>query len=123
MAKEKLAVAKKTNGVIRSLTSSDSEVKEARAVNFSNLLGGSQKKLISDLEAKIANLESKKLTLEDFGASSTTDLNTHLTKFSYDKWVSEYHEIKVELHTSKVELKLAEETYESFFQDEEVKEA
>jgi hypothetical protein len=117
MAKEK--VAKRTNGVIRSLTSPDLEVKEARAVNFSNLLGGAQKKLLSDLEGKIANLESKRLTLEDFGASSTTDLNQHLSKFNYDKWTSEYHEIKVELHTLKVELKLAEETFEKFFQDEE----
>lgn len=118
MAKDK--VAKRTNGVIRSLTSPDVAVKEARAINFSDLLGGAQKKLISDLESKIANLRSKQLTLKDFSANSTTDLNQHLTKFDYTKWVNENHEIKVELFTLNAELKLAKETFEEFFQDEEV---
>jgi|GEM_PF-4672800 len=117
MAKEK--VVKKTNGVIRSLTSPDVAVKEARAINFSDLLGGAQKKLISDLEGKIANLRSKQLTLKDFSANSSTDLNQHLTKFNYQNWVAEYHEVKLELFNLKAELKLAEETYAEFFQEEE----
>ena len=116
MAKEKV---KKTNGVIKSLTSPDLAVKEARAINFSDLLGGKQKKLISDLEAKIANLRSKQLTLKDFSASSTTDLNQHLQKFDFDKWVNEYHEVKLDLFNLNAELKLAKETIEEFFQDEE----
>jgi phage shock protein A len=117
MAKDK--VVKKTNGVIKSLTSSDLTVKEARAVNFSDLLGGKQKKLISDLEDKIANLKSKQLTLKDFSASSTTDLNQHLTKFDFDKWVSEFHDVRLELFNLEAELKLAKETYDEFFAEED----
>ena len=121
--KDKEVVVKKTNGVIKSLTSQDSTIKEARAINFSDQLGGAQKKLISDLEDKIAKLKSKQLTLKDFSANSTTDLNQHLTKFEYAKWVNEFHEIKVELFTLNAELKLAKETFEEFFQDEEDEEA
>ena len=120
MAKGKEKVAKRSNGIIRSLTSSDGTVKEARAINFSDLLGGSQKKLISDLEDKIAKLKSKQLTLEDFNANSTTDLNQHLTRFDFDKWTKEYQDVKIELRMLEIELKLAKETYEKFFQDETV---
>jgi hypothetical protein len=111
--------SKKMNGVIRSLTSNDSTVKHARAVNFSDQLSGAQNKLISDLEARIAVLRSKQLTLKDFNSGSTTDLNQHLTKFDYSKWVAEFHENKLEIFNLKAELKLANETVSDFFEDKE----
>jgi hypothetical protein len=122
MADEVKKKNEKVNGVVRSLTFTDASVKKSRAINFSELLGSAHTTLVGELKNKISKLKSKKLSLEDFNAKSTTDLNQHLTNFDYDKWANDYQVIKTEIFILERELELANETTNYFFVDKDEEE-
>ncbi len=106
------------NKFLKNLTQSNQGLKEKRASVLSTFVENGYKRVITDLESKLMNKEMQFETLMDLSPSQTTQLKFD-TPDNADEFARKIHNITVEIHLTKQELKIAKDVYSELFTDVE----
>lgn len=106
----------KSNLFISNLTKSNTEIKETRAKRIATQAEMAQDELVRSLKTRVLDLEAKLDDLEDLSPNSTMSLNPTRGEFKAKEWVCEMHDVKVQLANAKLELEIAQKTYDKYFQ-------
>ena len=99
------------------LTRGSKGILEDRAKNLSAQANLEQKGLVSEKERLVLQLEQKLNTLVDIAPNSTTSLQPGGSGKNFDaqKWVSDLHSIQIQILEAKIELEVAQKTYDTWF--------
>lgn len=112
---------KATNKFINNLTASNDSIKETRASRLAKSAKMSQEKLVRDLESEILSMETQYEDLTDMSPTNKYDLKFNDSDFDADRWAETIQRIKVDISLKKQELRIAQETMQEWFGEEEVK--
>lgn len=105
----------KRNKFAQLISNNGDNVLKRRADNLASTAEIAQQTLINELKNKKANLELRLSDLTDLAPTNKMDLTPNSENWDPNKWVSEVQNIKQELYQLKIQLQLAEETYDEFF--------
>lgn len=105
----------KLNKFTQLISDNGDSVLKRRAVNIASTAEIAQQSLINDLKNKKANLELKLSDLTDLAPNNKMDLTPASDNWDPNTWVKEVQETKQNLYQVKIQLKLAQETYDEFF--------
>jgi len=100
-------------------TATSKEIKGFRGTLLVSTMKRDQDRLVMDLEDEVATLEEKLGSLTDMYPNSEMTLRITKKDFNSKDWVKDTQELKVELKLKRVELKIARETTEEWFTDDE----
>ena len=106
------------NKFIQNLTANESGIKAKRANILANQAKTAQTDLINRLTREKDALDLRLDSLQDLAPDSTTSLKVGGENFNPDQWVKDVQSIKVQITNKKVELLLAEETFNEWFASE-----
>ena len=105
----------KTNLFISNLTKSNEKIKETRIKRIAQQVEILQEDLIRSIKSQVLALESKLEDLEDLNPDTTNSLNPVKGDFNAKKWVDEVQDTSISLANKKMELLIAENTYNKHF--------
>lgn len=88
-----------------------------RAENIALTAKNEQKTLILNLTSQINNIELEIKSLEDLSVKNRDDLNPGAS-FNAKNWVQDLHTRYIDLRNLKIELEIAENTYNYYFSDD-----
>lgn len=103
-----------SNKFIKSLTGSDSSIKEQRAILIGAQAENAQATLLINLRKEVSGLQLQIDKMSDLGPEATTDLRVG-KEFNADTWVRDLQNLKISLLNRQVELETAEATYDEWF--------
>lgn len=106
------------NKFFKTLTATNSEIKETRGKNIASQAEIAQSNLVNELRNRVLQLENKIENHLDLGPTSSFSLKVGESIGDTTKWVKELHEAKVSLAEAQVELDIAEETQKEWFTTE-----
>ena len=104
---------------LKMMSQNDSNVLRARASVINTQAQIQQTNLINALKQKKAEVELKIQALTDFAPDTTQSLRPGTANWNPKEWVTELQNAKVTLAEIELQLKIAEDTYEDFFADDE----
>ena len=115
MAEKKENTEKKTNKFVQLISSNGGEVLKRRAGSLATSAEIAQQTIVNDLKNKVASLELKLSDLTDLAPDSTDSLRPGSKGWDPTTWATEVQNVKQQLYQVKIQLTLAEETYNEFF--------
>ena len=77
-----------------------------------------QQSLVNKLKLEKSNLELKITNLTDLAPDSKDSLRPCDSKWDANKWVTDLQKAKQDLYSVKIQLSIAEETYNEFFRED-----
>ena len=95
------------------LTQNFSEIKKSRAKLLCDSAKTTQEKLVNDKKAVVLKIERDIDELTDLAPSSVTQLK--LDRFDAEEWVAKLQDLRCQLYEAKIELDIAQNTYNEFF--------
>jgi hypothetical protein len=107
---------------LKMMSQNDSKTLQARAAVINTQAELQQKNLINALKQKKAEMELKIQSLTDFAPDNTQSLRPGTAGWEPKKWVTDLQNAKVTLAEIELQLKIAEDTYEDFFGEDEAAE-
>jgi len=105
------------NKFVKKLTKSNQNIQKERAENFAQRAELKHKGIVDELTEKKLDLENEISELADLAPESTTSLT--IKDKDPEEWAKEMQRLKEELLEVNVQLKVAEETTQEWFTDEE----
>lgn len=112
---------KKTTAVNKFTTNlqlSNKEIKDKRAVMICEDAEESQIELVAEIKKRKRTLEKELMDLEDMSASSADSLHPGKKGFVASEWTKSIQGVKVALRMIEVELEIANETTNEYFNAE-----
>ena len=109
---------KKNCAFYKTLTASNKDIKANRAAIIAEDVEMYQNQLIETLKLKTRECNRKIMNLEDLSGDSIVSLNHVKDNFKADEWVNQMQALKVELANLEIELEIAQETYNTYFSEE-----
>lgn len=109
------------NKFAQNLTKNNKQIKESRAKRVAEQAKMAQEDVVRTLRTETMDLEAKLEDLEDLSPDSTMSLNPVKGEFDAKEWVNKIQSIKIELANKTIEYKIAKETFDSYFTEEETK--
>jgi hypothetical protein len=114
-AKTTKSDVKKVNKFVEMISANGSDVLKRRATAIGTSAQIAQETIVNDLKNKISNLELKLIDLTDLAPETSDSLRPGSKSFDPNRWVTEVQNTKQDLYQLKIQLKLAEETYNEYF--------
>ena len=105
------------------MSQNDSNALKARAQQIDTQARIAQEEIIHKLKIEKTNVEMQIQGLTDFAPDTTDSLRPGVKGWNPNKWAADLQNAKTRLYEIGVELKIAEETFEEFFGDEDTAEA
>lgn len=105
----------------KTLSADNKTIKAARAKIVSEDIKDAQEEVVRKIKQEKRDLERRLIQLSDLSPDSEFSLKVVKDNFDASKWAEETQEIKVALANKTVELTLAEETFNEWFTDVDVK--
>lgn len=115
MAEKKETTEKKVNKFVEMISANGGDVLKRRAVAIGTSAQIAQETIVNDLKNRISNLELKLIDLTDLAPETTDSLRPGSKTFDPNRWVTEVQNTKQDLYQLKIQLKLAEETFNEYF--------
>lgn len=106
----------KENKFVSTLSASDSTIKSSRATNLAELASIESSSQVQDLRRQKLTIEAKIAKLTDLAPETTTSLRPGSEDFNPSKWIKELHQLQMDLRLKKIELEVAEEIHNEWFQ-------
>ena len=105
----------KTNRFVELISANGSDVLKRRAGSLATSAEIAQQTIVNDLKNKVASLELKLSDLTDLAPESNDSLRPGSKGWDPITWATEVQNVKQQLYQVKIQLTLAEETYNEFF--------
>jgi len=105
----------KTNRFVELISANGSDVLKRRAGSLATSAEIAQQTIVNDLKNKVASLELKLNDLTDLAPESNDSLRPGSKGWDPTTWATEVQNVKQQLYQVKIQLTLAEETYNEFF--------
>ena len=115
MAEKKETTEKKVNKFVEMISANGGDVLKRRAVAIGTSAQIAQETVVNDLKNKISTLELKLIDLNYLAPETTDSLRPVSKAFDPNRWVTEVQNTKQDLYQLKIQLKLAEETFNEYF--------
>jgi hypothetical protein len=109
------------NKFTQNIAKTNSAIKADRAAILSENVKDEQLELINALKKQARVLQIKKMDLEDLSPDNAQSLHPAKKDFNAAQWVAELQQTKLQLKITNEKLLIAEETYEEYFTEIEVK--
>lgn len=103
------------------LTSSNDQIKTTRAKRAMTQAKFAQESKIRELTEKKMSLENEIEDITDLGPNSTYSLKPVGDDFNASQWVADLHQKKSALKMVELELEIAQETFNEWFEENEGK--
>jgi len=115
MAEKKETTEKKVNKFVQLISSNGSEVLKRRAASLATSAEIAQQTIVNQLKNKIASEELALTDLTDLAPETSDSLRPGSSNWKPNEWAEKIQTHKQNLYQLKIQLKLAEETYNEFF--------
>ena len=106
---------KKMNKFVEMISANGGDVLKRRATAIGTGAQIAQETIVNDLKNRISNLELKLIDLTDLAPETSDSLRPGSKPFDPNRWATEVQNTKQDLYQLKIQLKLAEETYNEYF--------
>lgn len=106
---------KKMNKFVEMISANGGDVLKRRATAIGTGAQIAQETIVNDLKNRISNLELKLIDLTDLAPETSDSLRPGSKSFDPNRWATEVQNTKQDLYQLKIQLKLAEETYNEYF--------
>lgn len=107
-----------SNKFIKTLTQSDSNIKEKRALTLGTSVKIAQETIVNNLKRELNSLNHQMDKLVDLSPDYSFSLKPGGEDFDAENWASELQRIKLEIKIKEMELETAQETLEEWFTDD-----
>jgi len=104
---------------LQMMSQNDSQALRTRAASINTQAAIAQQSLVNNLKSKKTELVLEIQNLTDFAPDSTQSLRPGVSNWNPSDWAVKLQEAKRKLYMVGIELKIAENTYKEFFEDEE----
>lgn len=111
------------NKLQKMLVASSKEIKNVRAELLTKSMKRAQERLVMTLEEEYDDAKSRLESLSDVYPNSEMTLRIVSKDFDPKKWVTDTQNLKVDLEAKKLELDIAKETYNQWFEEIQEEEA
>lgn len=101
------------------MSQNDSKALRQRAASLNTQAAIAQKNLINDLTDKKVGLELEVQSLTDFAPDSTQSLRPSVSNWNPKEWAKRLQVAKQNLYEVSIALKIAEDTYKEFFDEDD----
>lgn len=108
------------NKFIKLISDNGSSTLVRRAETISTAAEVAQQNIVNQLKQEKSRLEMRIINLTDFAPETTDSLRPGDKDWDATKWAKELQETKEELYDVKIQLKIAEDTYNEFFKETDV---
>ena len=108
------------NKFIKLISDNGSSTLVRRAETISTAAEVAQQNIVNQLKQEKSRLEMRIINLTDFAPETTDSLRPGDKNWDATKWAKELQETKEELYDVKIQLKIAEDTYNEFFKETDV---
>lgn len=105
------------NNFIKNMSMSCKDIRINRAQQVSRAAEIQQQNLINVFKSDIVLLELELNNLLDFAPNNTNSLRPTSTNWDAQDWVSQVHEHKTKIRELKIELAIAQKTYNDLFKE------
>lgn len=105
------------NKFTQMISSNGNETLIRRAKNIATNAEIAQKTLLNQLIQKKTTLQLQLDTTMDLAPKNSQDLTVASGDWNPETWVTEIQNIKQELYSIEIQIKLAQETYDEFFKE------
>ena len=107
------------NKFVRILSQSHSKIRETRAKIIAEEAAFAQEDIVRNLEKEKREINSKLDSLTDMNPDSRLSLQVVKADFNAESILTEIQQLKIDLVNKKVELKIAKDTQDEWFGEEE----
>lgn len=104
---------------LQMMSQNDSNALRARASQINTQAKIAQEEIIHKLKIEKTNVEMQIQGLTDFAPDTTDSLRPGVKGWNPTKWAADLQDAKTRLYELEVELKIAEATFDEFFEDDD----
>jgi hypothetical protein len=104
---------------LKLMSQNDSKALVARATQLDTQARIAQEEVIHKLKIEKTNVEMQIQALTDFAPETTDSLRPGVKGWNPNKWAADLQEAKTRLYEIGIELKIAQSTFDEFFDDDE----